>query len=102
MNAASYLGLDRASFIHRLADHVHDAAQRFQADRHFDRRTGIGYRLAAHQTFGRVHGNGAHGAFAEMLRHFQNQAVAAIIGFQRVQNFRQMAVELTSTTAPIT
>ncbi len=94
VNAALCLGLDRACFINRFADHVHDAAKGFHTDRHFDRAAGIGYRLAAHQAFGRVHGNSANGAFTKMLGNFQNQAIAAIVGFQRVQNFRQMPVEL--------
>ena len=64
------------------------------AHRHGDRQAGIGDRLAAHQTFGRIHGDGAHRRFAQMLRHFEHQPVAVVVGFQRVQNRRQMAVEL--------
>ena len=29
-----------------------------------------------------------------MLRHFQHETVAVVVGLQRVQDFRQMAVEL--------
>ena len=50
--------------------------------------------LAAHQTFGDVHRDGAHGRFAEMLRDFEHQAVAAVLGLERVQDRRQIAVEL--------
>jgi hypothetical protein len=86
--------LDRTGFIDRLADHVHDAAQGASTHRHHDRRAGVGHRLTANQTFGGVHGDGAYGAFAQVLRHFQNQAVAAIVGFQRVQDRRQVTIEL--------
>src|SRR5690606_13749951 len=46
------------------------------------------------QAFGRVHRDAAHRAFAEMLRDLENEAVAVVLGFQRVQNLRQMIVEL--------
>ena len=50
--------------------------------------------LAAHQTFGGVHGDAAHGVLAEMLGDFEHQAVAAVLGLQRVQDRRQVAVEM--------
>ena len=53
-------GLDRAGLVDRLADDVDDAAERAVADRHRDRRAGVGDFLAAHQTFGGVHRDGAH------------------------------------------
>ncbi len=34
------------------------------------------------------------GVLAEMLRNLENEAVAVVLGFERVQNLRQMAVEL--------
>ena len=34
MDGAARLGLDRACFVDRLADDVHDAAEGFLADRH--------------------------------------------------------------------
>ena len=80
--------------VHRLADDVHDAAERAGADRHRDRRAGVGDVLAAHETFGRVHGDAAHGALAELLRDFEHEAVAAVRGLERVQNLRQVTVEL--------
>ncbi len=43
---------------------------------------------------GAVHGDRAHGILAEMLRYLENQAVAMVLGFQRIQNRRQMSVEL--------
>ena len=48
---------------------------------------------AAHEAFGGVHGDGAHGVFAQMLRHFQNQTLAIIGGFECVQDRGQVAVE---------
>ena len=52
-------------------------------------RTGVVNNLTADQTFGRVHGDRADGVFTEVLRNFENEAVAEIVGFQRVQNLRQ-------------
>ena len=94
MDGAALREIDLARFVHRLADDVHDAPERAVADGHGDRRAHIRHLLAAHQTFGGIHRDGAHRAFAQMLRHFQHEALAAIVGFQRVHDFRQMAVEL--------
>ena len=64
------------------------------ADRNHDRSAGVAHRLAANEAFGNVHGDAAHRAFAEMLGDFENQTVAVVLGFQRVQDLRQMTVEL--------
>ena len=87
-------GDHRAGFVDRLADDVDDAAEAFLADRNRDRRAGVDHLLAANETFGDVHRDAAHGAFAEMLGHFENEAVAVVGGFERVQDFRQVTVEL--------
>ena len=50
--------------------------------------------MTAHQALGRIHGNGAHGVFTKMLGDFKNEAVAAVLGFERIQDLRQVAVEL--------
>ena len=86
--------LDGAGFVHRLADHVHDAAERLVADGHRDGLAGVGDVLAAHEAFGGVHGDGADGVLAEMLRDLEHQALALVGRLERVQNFGQMAVEL--------
>ena len=91
MDGALVSGDQRTGFVDRLADDVHDAAERFRADRNHDRSAGVRDFLAADETFGRVHGDRADGVFAEMLRNFENQAVALVLGFQRVQDRRQFA-----------
>ena len=55
---------------------------------------GVGDVLAAHQAFEVVHRDGAHRRLAEMLRHFQHQPVALVLGLERVQDRRQVALEL--------
>ena len=55
---------------------------------------GIADAGAAGQTFGRVHGDGAHGVLAKVLSNFEHETVAVVVGFERVQDGRQMAVEL--------
>ena len=77
--------LHRTGFVHRLADDVHDAAERAGADRHRDRLAGVDDFLAAHEAFGGVHGDGAHGDFAEMLGDFEHQPVALVLGLERVE-----------------
>ena len=88
------VGFDRAGLVNRLADHIHDAAKRLVANRHGDRLAGIDDVLPAHQTFGRIHGDRPHGVFTEMLGNFQHQPVAVVVGFQCVENLRQMILEL--------
>ena len=85
---------DVAAQIDRLADDVDDTAERAVADGHGNRIAGVGDLLATDQAFGRVHGNGAHGVFAEMLGNFEHEAVAPVVGFKRVQDRRQVIVEL--------
>ena len=94
VDGARRLGRDRAGLVDRLADDVHDAAERAGADRHRDRLAGVAHLLAAHEAFGGVHGDAAHGALAELLRHLEDEAVAVVVGLERVQDLRQVAVEL--------
>ena len=102
VDGARLLDADRAGLVHRLADHVHDAAERAGADRHGDRRAGVLHRLAAHQTFGGVHGDAAHGdsPSAAPLR-----APGACPGCSVSSAFRiagSCPSNCTSTTAPMT
>ena len=55
---------------------------------------GVDHLLAAHQAFGRIHGDGAHRVLAEMLRDLEHEPVAVVLGLERVQDLRQLAVEL--------
>ena len=94
VDRAQAVRLDRAGFIDRLADDVDDAAERAFTDGNADRRTGVGHFLAADQTFGGVHRDGADGRLTEMLGDFEHQAVAAVLGLERVENGREVAFEL--------
>src|SRR5205823_11344800 len=89
VDGAPLLELDRARLVDRLADDVDDAAERALADRDGDRPAAVLDLLAAHQAFGRIHGDGAHGGFAEILRHFQHQGVTVIVGLHRVEALPQ-------------
>jgi hypothetical protein len=94
VDRAPLLGGDRPGLIDRITDDVDDAAQRSIADRHRDRLAGVGNLLAAHEPLAGIHGDGAHGRFAEMLRDLEHQAVALVLGLERVENRRQMPFEL--------
>ena len=87
------LGLDRATFVNRLTDDVHDAAERFRADRDHDRLTKVADRVAANETLGGVHCDRADRILAKVLGDLKNEAVAIIVGFQRVQNVWKRAGE---------
>lgn len=94
VDGAQAFRLDRTGFVDRLADHVHDAAERAVAHRNRDRLAGVGHFLAADQTFGHVHRDRAHCGLTEMLRNFQHEADVAVLGLQRIENGRQVALEL--------
>ena len=53
--------------VDRLAEHVHDAAERRGADRHRDRRAGVDDLHAAAHAVGRLHRDGADAVLAEVL-----------------------------------
>ena len=82
-----------AAFVNGLTNDVHDAAKRHGANGHRNLRAGVADWLTTGQAFGCVHGDGADGVFAQMLRHFKDQAVAVIVGFKRRQNRWQLASE---------
>ena len=65
--------------IDRLADDVHDPAKRRLADRHGYRLAGVGRLHAADETVRRVHGDGTHRVFAEMLGNLENQVILFVI-----------------------
>ena len=88
------LGLDRAHFINRFTDNVHNPAKRLRPDRDGYRGAGIGYLGPADQSFGGIHGNRANRVFAQVQGHFQNQTVALVGGLQRRQDRRQVAFKV--------
>ncbi len=63
---------DGAKVIHRLADHVHDAAESAVADGNGNRSALVNGLHAANHAVGGRHGDAAHTAFAEMLLHFDD------------------------------
>jgi len=94
VDGVEFLRVHRPALIDRLADNVDDATQRFGPDRHTDRRAGIGHFLAAHHAIRAVHGNAAHGAFTQFLRHFQHHVAVTDGGDQRALDVRQFTFEL--------
>ncbi len=70
MNRQISLRVDGAKLVHRLAENVHNAAERRAADRNFDVATRVDSLHAANHALDRFHGNGAHPAFTEVLLHF--------------------------------
>jgi hypothetical protein len=86
--------LDRPGLVDRLADDVDDAPERPVADRHRDRQAGVDDFLAAHQAFARIHCHRAHGGFAQVLGDLEHQALALVLRLQRVEDRRQVALEM--------
>ena len=86
-------GVDRAAVVLRLAEHVHDAAERRLAHRHVDRLAGGLHGEPAAQAFGGAHRDGAHDAVAELLLHFEREV--HVLQLQRLVDLRdRLAREL--------
>ena len=94
VDGTAFLVRHRTGLVDRLSDDVDDAAERAVPDRDRNRQPGIGNLLSADETFARIHGNGAHGRFAEMLGDFEHQAIAVIVRLQRIENRGQISLEL--------
>ena len=58
------------------------------------RMAGVDDFLAADEAVGAVHGDRANGVFTEVLRHFEDQRVVAVLRFERGQDGGQFAFEL--------
>ncbi len=84
---------DRAALVDRLADDVEDAAERHRADGDADLRAGVADLLAAGEALGRVHRDRADGVLAEVLRDFEDEAVAVVVGLERREDRRELVVE---------
>jgi hypothetical protein len=92
--------VDRAALVDRVAQHVHDAAQRGLAHRHRDAGAGVADHQAAAQAVGRAQRDGAHDAVAQLLLHFQRQRRA--FELERVVDAGHASRgNSTSTTAPM-
>ncbi len=64
---------DRSHFVHRLSDHVHDAAEHFLAHGHGNRLAGVVDLHAAHEAVGGRHGHRTHPVLAEVQRDLKRQ-----------------------------
>ena len=93
VDGGGHVAADRAALVDRLADDVHDAAERLRADGHADLRAGGAHDLAAGQAVGRVHRDRADNVLAEVLGDLEDQAVAAIVGLERCEDRRKLALE---------
>ena len=87
-------GFDRAALVNWLTNNVHDPPKRCRSDRDVDWLAHVHHSLAANETLGGVHRDGADTVFAKMLSNFEHQAVAIIVTFQGVQNVWKCAVKL--------
>jgi hypothetical protein len=92
--------VDRAGFVDRLADHVHDAAERGRADRHGDRApvsiTGWPRTRPSVVSMAMVRTVFSPRCWATSKHQAEGLAglLVGVGGFQRVQDRRQVAVEL--------
>ena len=76
------VGLDRATLIDRLTNHVEDTTKGLTANGNTNGRLGVGDRLTTHEAISTVHGNGPHGAITKVLRHLEDQTLCAALHFE--------------------
>mmetsp|Transcript_59631 Transcript_59631/g.122294 ORF Transcript_59631/g.122294 Transcript_59631/m.122294 type:complete len:370 (+) Transcript_59631:679-1788(+) len=88
------LGIDGATLIDGLTNHVDDATQKLGTSRHHDGSSGVKNRLTTHKTLRGVHCNSSHGVLSKMLRNLENEADVVILNFQGVQNGGKLAIKL--------
>src|ERR1700722_5390884 len=72
MNGPFLGGIDGTHVVHRLADHVHDAAERFVSNRDFNAVAQADGLHPAHHAVGGLQRDGAHTALPDVLRHFHH------------------------------
>ena len=93
VNRVVLVGDHRPAIVHRLAGDVEHASHDAVADRHRDRRAGVGDLVAALEPLGAGHRDGAHPLVAEVLLHFQRQRdrlpLDLVVHLQRVVDRRQ-------------
>jgi hypothetical protein len=88
-------GRDRALLVDWVSDDVHDTSEGAWTDRNHDRVAGISNFLAANKSVGGVHGNGTDSALSQVLCHFEDEAVRAVVGHvQGVHDRGEVAFEL--------
>ncbi len=85
MDRHRFRGRNRPTFIDGPTQHVHDATERFDADRHRDRRVGVHHRHAPAQPIGAAERDRAHDAITQLLLDFERQP--DLVQFQRVVDF---------------
>mmetsp|Transcript_10743 Transcript_10743/g.25675 ORF Transcript_10743/g.25675 Transcript_10743/m.25675 type:complete len:533 (+) Transcript_10743:41-1639(+) len=88
------LGVDGATLVDGLADHVDNAAEKLGAGRHHDGGTGINNGLSTHKTLGGVHSNGTHCVLSKMLRDLEHQADGVLLHLKRVEDGGKLSIEL--------
>ena len=94
VNRSTLIRLNRAGLVDRLSNDVYNTTKRLVAHWNGDGFAGVGHFLAAHQPVSRVHCDGAHSTFAEMLRYLQDEAVAVILRLKCIQDRGQWPIEL--------
>src|SRR5690606_18894704 len=67
VNGHAFFFADRTTLVDRVAEYIHDTAERFGANGHRNRRTGTGNRKTAAETLGRAHCDGAYDAITQLL-----------------------------------
>ena len=89
MNRQTDFSTDIPGIVDRIAEHIHDPAQRLLANGHSNRPTGVGHVHATLKAFRRAHCNGANDAITQLLLNLKRDF--RVIDYQRVINFGDLA-----------
>eukprot|EP01083_Nonionella_stella_P273711 928758_1 len=88
------LGEDGSLLVDGLADHVDDAAEGLGSDGHLDGLAGVVALLAADESVGGLHGDGADGVLSQVLGDLEDEALAGGFDFEGVEDLGKLLVEL--------
>src|ERR1700756_2232246 len=72
VNRIAFRRSDWAQIVDRFANHIHDSAKGAAPDRNGNGAAEVDGFHPANHAVGRLHGNGAHATFAQMLLHFED------------------------------
>ena len=89
-----FVGVNWTSFVNGFSNHIDNTAESLGSDGDLDGSTGVGALLAADESVGGLHGDGADGVFSEVLGYLEDETVSGGFDFEGVENLGELLVEL--------
>ena len=88
MNGTELIGVDWATLIDGLTNHINDSSEGLRSDGDHDRALHVLDLLATDKTFSRVERNSAHVVTTEMLGNFEDETIVGALDLEGIENRR--------------